>query len=386
MNYDVIVIGGGMAGYTSAIHCLEKGLKTALVNNGRSALHFSSGSVDLLSSTPSGTPVRFPYPAIANFSTEYPEHPYAKLGQEKISKAVDWFTEMMNRAGVLLKQKENNENHQRVTTLGTLKSTFLSQQFVEQIGFNYAQNRFDRVVLLAIEQYRDFQTKMVADNLVATPLFKNTPIVSLPISMLENSGSTSSINNFRSTDFAKILSSEAAFNHFANQIMAGASSRDLVIVPSIFGTTDGVVFLQKLKEYTGLRFHEVPTMPPSLMGIRIEEALESEFIRLGGVQLKGDKVTSGQFSSSEKGVILEKIWTKNLRDYTLTANAFILASGSFFSNGLRAEHNRIIEPVFGLDVCTTGARSDWHSEAFSHQTLIHSSLLALKQMIVFNLY
>lgn len=364
MNYDVIVIGGGMAGYTSAIHCLEKGLKTALVNNGRSALHFSSGSVDLLSSTPSGTPVRFPYPAIANFSTEYPEHPYAKLGQEKVSKAVDWFTEMMNRAGVLLKQKENNENHQRVTTLGTLKSTFLSQQFVEQIGFNYAQNRFDRVVLLAIEQYRDFQTKMVADNLVATPLFKNTPIVSLPISMLENSGSTSSINNFRSTDFAKILSSEAAFNHFANQIMAGTSSRDLVIVPSIFGTTDGVVFLQKLKEYTGLRFHEVPTMPPSLMGIRIEEALESEFIRLGGVQLKGDKVTSGQFSSSEKGVILEKIWTKNLRDYTLTANAFILASGSFFSNGLGAEHNRIIEPVFGLDVCTTGARSDWHSEAF----------------------
>jgi len=364
MHYDVIVIGGGMAGYTSAIHCLEQGLKTALVNNGRSALHFSSGSVDLLSATPSGIPVRFPYPAIASFPSEYPEHPYAKIGQEHVSGAVDWFTEMMNRAGVLLNQTENNENHQRITTLGTLKSTFLSQQFVEQIGFNQSQNSFDRIVLVAIESFRDFQTQVVADNLLSTPMFSRTPIVQLPVDVSNHLKGEGSINNYRSTDFAKLLNNEASFNDFANQITAGATDRDLVIMPSIFGAMQGVELLQKLKARTGLTFHEVATMPPSLMGIRLEETLERHFVKLGGVQLKGDSVVRGEFSQSDHGFQLEKVWTRNLRDYALTAEAFILASGSFFSNGLQAQRNRIIEPVFGLEICSTGSRADWHSDAF----------------------
>jgi len=364
MKYDVIVIGGGLAGYTSAIRCLQNGLKTAVVNNGRSALHFSSGSFDLLSSTPSGSPVRFPYQSIEKFSNEYPEHPYAKLGRNQVSDAVDWFTETMSEAGVVLKQKENNENHQRITTLGTLKSTFLSQQFVTQIGYNQYQHDFERIVLLDIEGFRDFQANVIADNLRSTLLFGQTSIICIPIDVQFHGIDSSNMTNFRSMDFMTILSDDVMFNQFADQISSRASPKDLVVLPSIFGSTQGIEVIQRLKIYTGLCFNEVPTMPPSLMGIRLEEALEKQFVALGGVQLKGDGVTHGEFSHSEVGLTLEKLWTKNLRDYALTADYFVLASGSFFSNGLKAELNTITEPVFRLDVCSTGPRADWHQDLF----------------------
>ncbi|WP_257978262.1 FAD-dependent oxidoreductase, partial [Aeromonas caviae] len=50
MKFDSIVIGGGMAGLSAALRLAEAGQKTLLMASGQSALHFSSGSVDLLES------------------------------------------------------------------------------------------------------------------------------------------------------------------------------------------------------------------------------------------------------------------------------------------------------------------------------------------------
>jgi glycerol-3-phosphate dehydrogenase subunit B len=364
MKYDVIVIGGGLAGYTSAIRCLEKGLKTALVNNGRSALHFSSGSIDLLSTTPLGTPVRFPFDGIRQIASSFPEHPYAKLGAGAVSNAIDWYTEIMSHAGVILSQQENNENHQRITTIGAVKSTFLSQQSVYPIGFNKTQCSFDKVYVVDLEGCRDFQSSMIVDNLKSSPMFAETVISSLPISLNVNSKQSTSGYNTRSTDYISALSDEEQLNHLASQIVDIACTNDLIVMPAIFGTRTGPERVQRLKAITGLNFTEVPTMPPSLMGIRLEETLESEFIQRGGVQLKGDKVLMAKSIVSDKGLTIKQIRTKNLRDYALVADAFVLATGSFFSNGLVAERSAVFEPLFGLDTNETGARSEWHSDAF----------------------
>lgn len=42
MHYDVAVIGGGIAGYSAALRALQAGKKVVLINQGQSALHFSS--------------------------------------------------------------------------------------------------------------------------------------------------------------------------------------------------------------------------------------------------------------------------------------------------------------------------------------------------------
>ncbi|MHA2937192.1 glycerol-3-phosphate dehydrogenase subunit GlpB [Vibrio sp. RC27] len=364
MKYDVIVIGGGMAGYCAAIRALELGQKTALINNGRSALHFASGSIDVLSTLPCGDAVQFPYQAIEQFPTQFPTHPYAKLGANNVESAIEWFTKMINLAGVPLHQSQHNENHWRITTLGALSTTFLSQPFVEKIEYQETQPKFERVVVLSLEDFRDFQANVAVDNLKSNPRFNDTPILSLSVSLNNLNHGSIDVANYRSSDFIRLLKSDDTLAEFANQISLGANKNDLVIVPAIFGTAEGLEILTRLKAMTGISFNEIPTMPPSLMGVRLEEALERQFITAGGVLLKGDCVTGGEFVERSNGLVLNKIWTRKLRDYALSADTFVLASGSFFSNGLRAEYDRIIEPVFGFDVCTTGSRDKWYQETF----------------------
>ncbi len=55
------------------------------------------------------------------------------------------------------------------------------------------------------------------------------------------------------------------------------------------------------------------------------------------MQLKGDKVIGGDFAVSR----LTAIHTQNLRDFPTSAEHYVMATGSYFSQGLQASQHAI---------------------------------------------
>lgn len=60
------------------------------------------------------------------------------------------------------------------------------------------------------------------------------------------------------------------------------------------------------------------------------------------MQLKGDKVIGGNFAGSR----LTAIHTQNLRDFPISAEHYVMATYSYFSQGLQASQHAIQEPIF----------------------------------------
>ena len=77
MKFDTVIIGGGLSGLACGIRLQKKGVKCAIISVGQSALHFSSGSFELLNRLPDGTAVENPVEAAAKLDAS---HPYKKIG------------------------------------------------------------------------------------------------------------------------------------------------------------------------------------------------------------------------------------------------------------------------------------------------------------------
>lgn len=82
MNFDVVIIGGGLAGLT-CIALQQRGKRCAVINNGQSAINFSSGSMDLLGKLPNGETDSF-INSYDELAEQLPQHPYCLLGKEKV--------------------------------------------------------------------------------------------------------------------------------------------------------------------------------------------------------------------------------------------------------------------------------------------------------------
>lgn len=366
LNYDVIVIGGGIAGYTAGLKCLEKGLKTAVISSGKSAFHFSSGSIDVLSHSPvTNEAVEFPLETIQSLKTELPQHPYARVGVERVKEALNWFQSMMTEVGLPLSHSDNNANHFRITPMGTLKPTWMSQANVKQVDYQFKSlANVKRIVMVSIEGFRDFQPQIAQDNIQRHSAFKDIPVITANVNIAALGSLSRNPHELRSIDVGRILSDETQFKAFADQLVDVANSEDLVIMPAILGNGDGLQIMQRLKEYTKLNFHEVPTMPPSMLGIRIEDTLMRSFIKKGGMTHRNDEVQSGDFELRDDNLSLTALHTRNMGDMPLKAKQFIFATGSFFSKGLVAEQNNIVEPVLKLDMADIGDRTSWYQPEF----------------------
>ena len=358
MKFDSIVIGGGMAGLSAALRLAEAGQKTLLMASGQSALHFSSGSIDLLESDGD------PRAALPAFLAAHPEHPYGKVGLANIEASLADLQRHCAEEGLPLFRQERN--HQRLTPIGTLKSTWLSPATCACLTDAPAPVA---ILLATLAGFRDFHPALAAANLAAQPRFAHCRILTGEIHLPQLATFSRNPHEFRSADIARLFDKQ---QHDKQDLLADLAReigrlldeqvlecgepgcRDIVL-PACLSLGLVGPRLAELEQRTGCTIKEVATMPPSLIGMRMQEALKRRFMALGGTFLTSERVLGASFDGDK----VIGVHSQNGDDQLFEADHFVLASGSFFSRGLESRLGGIREPIFDADVLSLPERDAW---------------------------
>lgn len=363
MNFDTIIIGGGISGLTAGIALAKQGLKCALISNGANSQHFSSGSIDVMSRQTDGTAVHQPFEYLNDFLQSRPEHPYAKVGIETVRASLSFFAEEIAAEGIHF-YCSGEKNHMRITPIGMTRPAYFSQQSVFHEGIANSLKNFKKAALLNFEGYRDFYPALAIPNLKRNPLFKHIEISTGSIKLIVEQDTERNPYEFRSIDIARFFEKGGNILRVADAIKNAAPDAEVVGLPAFIGIWDYQKTHKRLEELTGKIIFEIPTPPPSLPGMRLDEALKSRFRDLGGMYIAGDSVQSGVIENGQ----ISHVLTATNDTVKLHAKAYILATGSFLSKGLVSEFNVIREPVFNLRVKADQDRSKWYAPEFlSHE-------------------
>lgn len=346
MKFDTIIIGGGLSGLTAGLALQKAGKRVAIVSMGQSTLHFNSGSFDLLGYDEKGEAVSQPLDAIARLGAN---HPYAKC--KNVEALAAEAKALLEEAGVHTVGSAK-ANHYRITPMGAVKPTWLTIDDYATLD-EAGKLPWKKVALLNVVGYLDFPTKFVASGL--RKLGAEVDVKAFTTPELEQARKSPS--EMRATNIAKALGNADAVRRMAVAVseQLQGSSYDVALLPAVLGIADATLS-QQFKSGLKCNVQFIATLPPSVPGVRVQTLLRKRFIAGGGVHLTGDRANGGVI----EGGTLKGITTKNLTDTTLTADNYILATGSFLSDGLTSNYETVAEAVLGLDVdASAGAHGEW---------------------------
>lgn len=353
MKFDTVIIGGGLAGLSCGIRLAEAGKRCAIVSQGQSAIHFSSGSFDLLGRLPDGTSVTDPIEAIAALGAANPDHPYVLIGAEACERYARKVPRLLGDAGIPV-EGECRHNHFRITPMGKAMPTWLTIAGYLTTSEPGALP-FKTVCIVNVEGFLDFYPEFIAEEFRHHGVACRFGTVNCPA--LEEIRRNPS--EMRSANIARVFDHDENLDALAAAIRQAADGCDAVILPAIIGINRNDAF-KTLKTKVDLPLFLLATLPPSIPGIMAQQLLQRRFRALGGEYFLGDSVLSAECVKQR----VRSVFTANHGNIPFEADHFVLATGSFFSRGLVASPDRIVEPVFGADTVYAPSRAEWYSDHF----------------------
>jgi glycerol-3-phosphate dehydrogenase subunit B len=330
--YDAVVIGAGTAGMVAAIRLAQAGATVCVVAKGVGSTHLAPGTIDILGYAPER--VESPASALAAFAAARPDHPYALLGDRLVAEALDWFLTTA-RTGPLPGYAYTGGLERNLllpTAVGALKP---SAAVPESFAAGDAR-ALGRVAVVGLPALRDFHPKLCAANL------KVAGIDAFPVSIdveLECADSST-------LALARHFDDDGWRMRFSARLAPLLGAADHVALPAMLGLSDPHAVLVDLEARLGGRVFEIPTLPPSVPGMRLFEILRHALERAGGRLAFG----AGVVAHARSGDRIVSIDTATAGSpTTYIADAFVLASGGFNSGAIALDsHWQTREQVFDL--------------------------------------
>jgi glycerol-3-phosphate dehydrogenase subunit B len=365
-GYDTVVIGAGLAGLTAAARLAEAGERVAVLAKGVGATHLAPATIDVLGYVDG--PVDSPAQALPEFTTANPEHPYRLLSVELLRASLDWFLARMGDHGY---RGSLDENFLVPTAVGVAKPTALLPETMAAGDLR----KGGRFVFVGLRGLKDFFPAYLADNLARASLPGGASVTTRVVELAPPLGDARDVSaagfarRFEQAEFR-----ESVVVELERRLMPG----EIVGFPAVLGLGRAREVWQELERRLGRPVFEVPTLPPSVQGLRLFETMTTALRRKGARLVVGSTVAGAESSGNRlEGVVTETAG----RPLTYRARSFVLATGGFASGGLELDSTgKIRETVFDLPVAgVPGAKRPLFGTAYFDEHAISRAGVAIDE-------
>ncbi len=346
---DLAIIGTGLAGCTATIFALNRGLSVAQVGN-TGAIAYTTGYFDLLGAEQGDTAtlITDPWQGLNKLRTNEPRHPLARISDEDIREAFAQVLSFVGAEGIGY-ISSSEKNVQAITPAGTSKPTFAVPATMAA-GVRALREK-QACLIIDFKGLRGFSSHEVVANL-------RSQWPNLEAKRLVFPGASN--GEIYPEVMARALEVPTTQDELAEKIKEIAGDAEVIGIPAILGIHHPDKVLKRLESLVGKPLFEIPTMPPSVAGIRLREMIEQVFPARGVELIAQQKVHTVDFAADSIKLHVKDTYGS----IVVEAKSVLLASGRFLSGGLTSDIKAISEPLLGLHVAQPKSRNQWFHEQY----------------------
>lgn len=347
MDYDLIIIGMGLSGLMAAKTALDLNKRVLIIGKGMGGLTLFSNTIDVLGRIPEDLNLK---DGLLHWIKEHPEHPYSKIGVEGIEEALSSFTSLFPPPYTF--HSLTHRNTLLPTAAGTFRPTYLYPSTLS----GGASLREGKALIAGFRGFKDFHPGYIV---------REFRCRYLTLSLSEEG-----IPEVTTTYLSRLMEKEGFRERVGSEIKKSLKGESLVGLPAILGLYDPIGVKRELEASIGTEVFEIPTLPPSILGMRIFNRFKAYLIEKGACLVLGHKILRVQVKDSVcEGVELSHPPISQF----YSAHNFILATGRFMSGGLEVSRQRVSEPIFHLPTLGAKDPEGWFRKNFFDPHPIHGS-------------
>ena len=317
LHFDAVVIGAGTAGLTAATRLAEGGARVCVVAKGIGSTHLAPGTVDVLGYAPDR--VEEPARALSELAAARPDHPYALMGVESVAPALQWFAECIANGPQpgYRYVGDLERNHLLPTAVGVLRPSALVPETMAEGDMRTREP----VCIVGTPALRDFHAALCAANLEAAGIAARAIEVELEVERADANA----------LGLARRFDDPAFRAAFAAELAPLLHGDERVGLPAVLGLRDPHGAWADLQRRLGRGVFEIPTLPPSVPGMRAFEALRTALRSAGGRLILGAEVTGADRDGGRVTAVPAHAAGHDVRYH---ARWFVVATGGFASGAI----------------------------------------------------
>jgi glycerol-3-phosphate dehydrogenase subunit B len=356
---DLLVVGAGLSGLMAAYAAAQSGLHVRIVSKGLGAMHWSAGTIDLLGYEVSNQAqvVQRPFAVLDRLGQDEPGHPYNLMERAELEEAVASFRKLVETAGLpYVGAGSDGDNLLLPSPAGAARPTYLAPM-AQAAG---DLSRTEPMVIVGFEGMRDFFPMVIAENL--NKLGYQARAILLPLDLVSERRDANNVQ------YAQALDDKEHRQRLGRRLKEAVQEGERIGLPAILGLDAHLETWRDMETLSGAPVFEIPTLPPSVPGVRLYQVLNKQLMQMGVRVEPGMEIITTEKSGSENGKPGRIAWMASKstgRPYKHWAEKYLVATGGILGGGFGSDADgHVWEVVVDLPLTVPQDRSEWFDSQF----------------------